>query len=222
MDAVTLGLFIADRRKELGLTQAQLAQELHVTDKAVSRWERGVGLPDITTLEPLAAALEVSLVELMQARRTVQAHIPTAEAEQLLADTISLSGAGQRAVRLTGFVLLACFALMAALLVGFLLVTGKTALYPVGSLVAGLAAWSLPVWQLAFRRNRYPAGFAAASLGFALSALLIQFWEIARRVHISDWSALMDTIDALCLVALFFSAVTLTLNVLAAFSHRKK
>lgn len=57
MDAKTLGDFIAGRRRELGLTQAQLAARMHLTDKAVSRWERGVGLPDLATLEPLAAVV---------------------------------------------------------------------------------------------------------------------------------------------------------------------
>ena len=54
MDAKSFGAFIADQRRTLGLTQAEVAARLHVTDKAVSRWERGVGLPDINTLEPLA------------------------------------------------------------------------------------------------------------------------------------------------------------------------
>lgn len=56
MDAKTFGAFLARMRKSQGLTQAELAQQLHVTDKAVSRWERGVGLPDINTLEPLAGS----------------------------------------------------------------------------------------------------------------------------------------------------------------------
>ena len=47
MDAKTFGAFLARMRKSQGLTQAELAQQLHVTDKAVSRWERGVGLPGI-------------------------------------------------------------------------------------------------------------------------------------------------------------------------------
>lgn len=42
MEADKLGTFIAQRRKELGLTQVTLAEKIHVTDKAVSRWERGV------------------------------------------------------------------------------------------------------------------------------------------------------------------------------------
>ena len=64
MDAKKLGQFIADRRKTLGYTQADLAEKLHVTDKAVSRWERGLGLPDINTIEPLSNALNVSILKL--------------------------------------------------------------------------------------------------------------------------------------------------------------
>lgn len=69
MDAKKFGAFIQERRKELGITQTALAQKLHVTDKAVSRWERAVGFPDIKLLEPLAEALEVSLTELLQSKR---------------------------------------------------------------------------------------------------------------------------------------------------------
>ncbi len=60
-----MGLFIAERRKELGITQQQLADKLYVTDKAVSKWERGKALPDIKSLKPLAEILEVSVVELL-------------------------------------------------------------------------------------------------------------------------------------------------------------
>lgn len=56
MDAQKFGAFLQTQRKSLSLTQSQLAEKLHVTDKAVSRWERRVGLPDINLLEPLAEA----------------------------------------------------------------------------------------------------------------------------------------------------------------------
>ena len=66
MEAKKLGLFIAKLRKEKQITQTELAKQLNVTDKAVSRWERGLGFPDINTLEPLADALGISLSELMK------------------------------------------------------------------------------------------------------------------------------------------------------------
>lgn len=71
MDAQTLGAFILNCRKDLGLTQGELAQKLNVTDKAISRWGRGVGFPDIKLLEPLADALQISVSELIECRRSV-------------------------------------------------------------------------------------------------------------------------------------------------------
>ncbi|MBR3973957.1 MAG: helix-turn-helix transcriptional regulator [Oscillospiraceae bacterium] len=85
MDIEKFAAFLQERRKALGLTQSALAEKLHVTDKAVSRWERGVGFPDIRLLEPLADALGVSLTELMHAER-----IPPEEAELLTEETEAL------------------------------------------------------------------------------------------------------------------------------------
>lgn len=69
LDVRKLGAFIQTRRKELGMTQGEVAARLNVTDKAISRWERGVGFPDIQLLEPLAEALQISIQELMQCER---------------------------------------------------------------------------------------------------------------------------------------------------------
>lgn len=65
MNKERLGNFIGDERKALGLTQKDLAARLHVTDKAVSKWERGLSYPDVTLLEPLAEALDLGVEELM-------------------------------------------------------------------------------------------------------------------------------------------------------------
>lgn len=69
MDTKQFGLFIQAQRKSLGLTQSELAAKIHVTDKAISRWERGVGFPDINLLEPLASALNVTLIELLHSEK---------------------------------------------------------------------------------------------------------------------------------------------------------
>lgn len=65
MDTYITGLTIKTLREKKGLTQAELASILGVSDKAVSKWETAKGLPDITLIEPLANALSVSVMELM-------------------------------------------------------------------------------------------------------------------------------------------------------------
>ena len=72
MDANKFGRFVAERRKELKMTQKELATKIHVTDKAVSKWERGLGFPNINTIEDLANALDVSIVELMTSERATE------------------------------------------------------------------------------------------------------------------------------------------------------
>lgn len=64
MDQYVTGAVIKRLREERKLTQAELAALLNVSDKAISKWETGKGYPDITLVEPLAAALRISVVEL--------------------------------------------------------------------------------------------------------------------------------------------------------------
>ena len=85
MEPKEFGAFVQMCRKELGMTQNDLAEKLNVTAKAVSRWERGVGFPDIHLLEPLAAALEISLIELMQSQRIEEAVTPDAISDAVTA-----------------------------------------------------------------------------------------------------------------------------------------
>lgn len=67
----TLGMMIAEFRKEQGMTQKELANKMGVTDKAVSKWERDLSYPDIKSLPNLALLLNVSVDELMQFKKDV-------------------------------------------------------------------------------------------------------------------------------------------------------
>jgi len=69
MDNQKFGQFIALIRKEKGWTQMELAHKLNVTDKAVSKWERGIGFPDLKMIEPLAQVLDISINEIMHAEK---------------------------------------------------------------------------------------------------------------------------------------------------------
>lgn len=222
MDAKKLGDFIAQRRKELGLTQALLAEQLHVTDKAVSRWERGVGLPDIGSMEALAQALDVSLVELMRAERGETEQISRAEADHLLSEALHLSERPVTAYLAKGMLIVCVVAVMPLL---FLLFGhGAVVFFNVGSLLLGFVAWTVPLMQLARVWKGNSAAACTMSFALALASLVLQFFEIGVRVDAGDWSALMDTIHALKTVVIFFSTVTLLLNIAAVRfqKHRSK
>lgn len=91
LDKNKFGAFVAALRHEKGMTQKQLAQQLMVSDKAVSKWERALSLPDIELLEPLACALGVTVTELLRGERAAPAQtFALQEVEQLLSDSLHL------------------------------------------------------------------------------------------------------------------------------------
>ena len=68
MKKETFGNMVAALRKEKGMTQLELAEKMGVTDKAVSKWERDLSFPDVSSIPKLAEILEVSVDELMQVK----------------------------------------------------------------------------------------------------------------------------------------------------------
>ncbi len=81
MDNIRIGKFIAQRRKELGYNQKDLAEKLNITDKAVSKWETGRSAPDVSMLIPLADTLGVSVTEILNGEKISEEKIPTASNE---------------------------------------------------------------------------------------------------------------------------------------------
>ena len=65
MDQLKIGMFIAERRKSVGLTQMQLAEKLNITDRAVSKWERGKAMPDSSIMLDLCEILEITVNDLL-------------------------------------------------------------------------------------------------------------------------------------------------------------
>ena len=88
MNYETIGKFIQEKRKEKNLTQKELAEKLGVTDKAVSKWERGLGCPDVSILEILSKELEVSILELLKGRIIENEIIKVTEANDYIQETI--------------------------------------------------------------------------------------------------------------------------------------
>lgn len=91
MDKEKTGQLITELRKEKGMTQKQLAEALNVTDKAVSKWERGLSFPDISMLEPLSELLDISIMELLAGERQDEDEpMSREEAEDLINASVEL------------------------------------------------------------------------------------------------------------------------------------
>ena len=117
IDKEKFGEFVAGLRKEKGLTQKELSERLFVSDKAVSKWESGRSLPDVSLLVPLAENLGVTVTELLECRRIENAdRMEPKEVEELVKKTIGLSDAGKRRVPKKGEVLTYILCVLAAAL----------------------------------------------------------------------------------------------------------
>ena len=69
MNQIKIGRFIADERKRKGYTQKQLSEKLGISDKTISKWERGNGFPEVSLLLPLCDELEITVNELLSGER---------------------------------------------------------------------------------------------------------------------------------------------------------
>lgn len=186
MDASKFGKFISDQRKTLGMTQSDLGNMLMVTDKAVSKWERGLGFPDINTLEPLAEALQISVQELMRAEKNVTTELNEEAATEAILNTIGvadkqLRDAEKRQVRIS--VLIIAVVAMLVLIVDNMKLSeiGMAALFvylPIICLIGGIV---LLVQALMRKRkgNPYKATLITAIVMVGIVALIILFFFAA-------------------------------------------
>ena len=85
MNQIKIGKFIAERRKLVELTQMQLADQLGITDKAVSKWERGIAMPDTSLMLQLCGILRISVNELLNGEK-IDMENNDQKNEQLLLD----------------------------------------------------------------------------------------------------------------------------------------
>ncbi len=183
MDAQKFGTFIAVCRKEKNMTQADLAAELQVTDKAVSRWERGIGFPDINTLEPLADALDVSVLELMRSERITEQRYSNEASAEAVSDTLKLARQQQRHERKKIFAVLGIVSIALIIILcldnmqlqaDMIIFTGMGVVFPLFCLCGSAALLGYGIWRKAAGK---PAGQTFA-FAFGLLLLLIIFFGL--------------------------------------------
>lgn len=168
MDNQKIGQFIAHQRKAQGLTQLQLAEQLHVTNKAVSKWENGRCLPDSALFTPLCGALGITLNELLAGEK-----ISKEEREQYFEQNVQALGAEFRKISRRRSITIAFLAASLAILLGLIASIGLLAslLYrPDFSTIDGLnTQWHLNLTTQLKKEYYYREGFEDSTALYVFS-----------------------------------------------------
>ena len=201
MDMEKCGAFIRACRTRRDLSQQDLARELHVTREAVSKWENGRGFPEVSLLRPLAAALGVTVSELLLGE---EGH---ADGEAL-ENWIYFSKAEQERQRRDSRWLVLSVSVLASL---YFASDGGIRLLAV--LLLGLGAVGLPLF-LALCAKVPVGSIVTASLTCCFTLVLGEIMQIRGRVLTQDWVGLGDTIGVSFALCAALSLATLLVNAL--------
>ena len=116
MNKIKIGEFIASLRKEQNMTQLDLANKLGITDRAVSKWENGRGMPDLSLIKPLCDALSITVNELFCGEK-IDKELFTEKAEENIVNTLSFSEKKIRKTKVVSFAVLASVVIAVLMLV---------------------------------------------------------------------------------------------------------
>lgn len=219
MNAKEIGRFICSLRKDMGMTQSALAEQLNISNRTVSKWETGEGMPDISLLPALAKALGVSVDELLagkkaEVKKAADIKVEEIENKDNLLNLFKIA-----------FVISLFFAIFSALLgtvtelyciwaFNILFYTHWEILFVAVSLFAVVAAglvFSIGVTRLSVAYNKAEIIGIAKKKGLFLSVISVIFplSFIARIVELSRFGNFMLLIMPVLVAALVFAGVRL-------------
>lgn len=161
MDKNITGRFIAELRKQKGFTQKELDEKLMVTDKAISRWETGKGLPDTSLLKPLGDVLGVSITELLSGKRIEEVDMK----EQ--ADNIILESLNYSKRMLASVISVIIFIIGIAFIISPLFLVSQSYIWTLGLIIVAIA-----ILYIYTRKKR--DSMKATNRAYHLSALALQ------------------------------------------------
>lgn len=205
MNSDKFGELITSLRKEKSMTQKELADKLHVTDKAVSKWERGKGYPEITLLQSLADVLGITASELLSGERNVSGSMPLAEAEAVVENVIIIADKAAR--RKISDILFSIFSLLfltgafVSLLCNYIINDRfDWSLYPLGALIM---TWLIMAPWFLLRRHRLVLSVTAMWLCLFPFLFLVEY-----LCPVKGWVILLALpIAVLCAVPTYLCAV---------------
>lgn len=155
------GRFIAELRKQKGFTQKELAEKLMITDKAISRWETGKGLPDTSLLKPLGDVLGVSVSELLSGKILEEVDMKE-QADQIILESLNYSKR-----MLSSVISVILFIIGIAFIISTLFLASKSYIWSWGLVIVAIG-----IIYIYIRKRGY--SMKATNRVYYLSALVLQ------------------------------------------------
>lgn len=204
LDTEKFGAFVARLRKEKGMTQKDLAERLYVSDKAVSKWERGLSLPDITLLQPMADIFSVTVSELLAGEYAAGPEPDAGQAEELARGVLDAfserenraAQGKKRRLRKFYFIALAVGLAELALLARRL----RDELFVFMILPPGLAA-AFGVYLCFFAKDSLPLIYDKANLSFYADGLFSMSFP-GVRFNNNNWPRILLSLRGWCLAVM--------------------
>lgn len=195
IDNQKFGAFLTALRKEKGFTQKELAQRLFVSDKAVSKWERGASIPNIGLLLPLAELFGITVPELLRGERKAPGQKPQPDT-----DSLPVLTALRRSRR--GWITAFCLCLMAAAAEIFLLRRSGISWDALGKAVLPMSALFLFFggWFCFFARDLLPGYYDENKIHFVSQGFL-RLHLPGLSFHNGNWRPICTAIKAVSLSA---------------------
>lgn len=129
MNAKDIGNFLYQLRKEKELKQRELAEALHVSDKAISRWETGTGIPDVGSLQSLSEFFEVSINEILAGKRIKEDEVKM-EADKNLTELVNRqAGMKRRLYIAVGAAITGIVAFLGLVVISLMPILGSSAVF---------------------------------------------------------------------------------------------
>ncbi len=228
MDAKKTGKLIRCVRTERGITQRELAEKIHVSNAAVSKWENGHGFPDISSLEGLAEVLDLSIIELIQGEKISETENKD---DTVVKEIIQLSEIELMKKNKTQKLLLSIF-IGCAFVVGSTFIiymmktqnkpvldfTQSTGILTIAPLCLGIMAWGLAA-IVYVRGKKMESGRPELmhALSFACCAIALWFpiLEIDLQIRENDIVFVLDTIWGFHFASMVLLLVTVLINAAA-------
>ena len=209
MDNTKTGKLIKELRTAKGMTQKQLADKLHITDRAVSKWERGLCSPDISLLEPLSDILEVKITDLISGEKSVKEEISV---EEKVLDAINYSeNELKKKTNMLKSMLFVVSIFACVIMIYQIGVNAMWIFFGISAIVTALLNVIWTVW------NRDAKWFRFISLAFTAFTVCTFYGQAGEWAARNDWSALEDVLPGVSNALWFLTVMSVVINSISLF-----